>query len=51
MRGLRALERALDVAEPEGRLIPFLLWPVPELLERRRRVRTQAGGLACRWVL
>jgi len=47
----RALELALDLAEPDGRLIPFLLWPVPELLERHRRFRTQAGGLACRWAL
>jgi LuxR family maltose regulon positive regulatory protein len=30
----RALERALDLAEPDGVLFPFLLHPVPELLER-----------------
>jgi LuxR family maltose regulon positive regulatory protein len=29
-----ALERALDLAEPNGELLPFLLNPVPVLLER-----------------
>ena len=32
----RALERALEVAEPDGLLLPFLLHPTPELLERHR---------------
>jgi LuxR family transcriptional regulator, maltose regulon positive regulatory protein len=32
----RALERALDIAEPDGAVLPFLLHPVPELLERHR---------------
>ena len=32
-----ALECALELAEPEGLLIPFLLYPAPDLLERRRR--------------
>jgi LuxR family transcriptional regulator, maltose regulon positive regulatory protein len=41
----RALERALDVAEPDGLLLPFLLHPVPELLERHRRLRTSHAGL------
>ena len=31
----RALERALDLAEPDGTLLWFLLHPVPGLLERR----------------
>jgi LuxR family maltose regulon positive regulatory protein len=37
---VRALERALDLAEPDGVLFPFLLHPVPELLERHARQRT-----------
>jgi LuxR family maltose regulon positive regulatory protein len=37
----RALERALDHAEPEGLLFPFLYDPAPELLDRHRR-----GGTA-----
>jgi LuxR family maltose regulon positive regulatory protein len=32
-----ALERALDVAEPEGTLLAFLLHPAPRLLERHTR--------------
>jgi LuxR family transcriptional regulator, maltose regulon positive regulatory protein len=36
----RALERGLDLAEPDGLLFPFLLHPVPELLERHARQRT-----------
>jgi LuxR family maltose regulon positive regulatory protein len=35
-----ALERALDIAEPDGAILPFLLHPVPALLERHRRRRT-----------
>jgi LuxR family maltose regulon positive regulatory protein len=35
-----ALERALDLAEPDGLFFPFLLHPVPELLERHARQRT-----------
>ena len=35
----RALERGLDLAEPDGLLFPFLLHPVPELLERHARQR------------
>lgn len=30
----RALERSLDLAEPDGILLPFLLHPAPSLLER-----------------
>jgi LuxR family maltose regulon positive regulatory protein len=41
----RALERALDLAEPEGLLLPFLLHRVPRLLERRAQRRTAHGGL------
>ena len=33
----RALERALDLAEPDGCLLPFLLYPAPGLLERQAR--------------
>jgi LuxR family transcriptional regulator, maltose regulon positive regulatory protein len=41
----RALENALDRAEPDGALLPFLLHPVPGLLERHRRRRTAHGAL------
>jgi LuxR family maltose regulon positive regulatory protein len=41
----RALERALDVAEPGGLLLPFLLYPTPELLERQARLRTTHASL------
>ena len=34
------LERALDLAESSGVLMPFLLDPAPELLERHRQYRT-----------
>jgi LuxR family maltose regulon positive regulatory protein len=36
----RALERGPDLAEPAGLLFPFLLYPMPELLERYARQRT-----------
>ena len=36
----RALERALDLARPEGLLFPFLIAPAPDLLERHRRLGT-----------
>ena len=36
----RALERALDLAEPDGALSLFLLHPAPGLLERHARHRT-----------
>src|SRR5215472_7625341 len=36
----RALERALDLAEPDGVLLWFLLHPVPGLLERHAGHRT-----------
>jgi LuxR family maltose regulon positive regulatory protein len=38
--GKHALERALDIAEPDGALFMFLLNPAPELLERHARQRT-----------
>ena len=41
----RALERALDCAEPDGALWWFLLHPVPGLLERHARHRTSHAAL------
>jgi len=41
----RALERALDIAEPDGTLMAFLLHPAPGLLERHARQRTAHGAL------
>jgi LuxR family maltose regulon positive regulatory protein len=41
----RALERALDLAEPGGLLIPFLLFPVADVLERHARFRTAHASL------
>jgi LuxR family maltose regulon positive regulatory protein len=41
----RALERALEVAEPGGLLLPFLLYPTAELLERQARLRTTHASL------
>ena len=41
----RALERALDLAEPDGELLAFLLFPAPELLERHARLRTAHASL------
>jgi LuxR family maltose regulon positive regulatory protein len=35
-----AIERALDLAEPEGIVVPFAVAPVAELLERHPRHRT-----------
>ncbi|HJY01125.1 MAG TPA: LuxR C-terminal-related transcriptional regulator, partial [Streptosporangiaceae bacterium] len=40
-----ALERGLDLAEPDGLLFPFLLHPAPELLERHARQRTAHPAL------
>jgi DNA-binding CsgD family transcriptional regulator len=37
----RALERALDAAEPDRVLYPFLIHPAPGLLERHSRHRTR----------
>ncbi|HEV2933983.1 MAG TPA: LuxR C-terminal-related transcriptional regulator [Streptosporangiaceae bacterium] len=36
----RVLERALDITESNGIVLPFLLDPAPALLERHRRYRT-----------
>jgi LuxR family transcriptional regulator, maltose regulon positive regulatory protein len=41
----RALERALELAEPDGLLLPFLLHPAPELLERHSRLRSTHAAL------
>jgi LuxR family maltose regulon positive regulatory protein len=41
----RALERALDLAEPDGVLLPFLLDPAPGLLERHARHGTAHASL------
>jgi LuxR family transcriptional regulator, maltose regulon positive regulatory protein len=41
----RALERALDLAEPDGTLVTFLLHPAPGLLERQARQRTAHAAL------
>jgi LuxR family maltose regulon positive regulatory protein len=41
----QALERALDLAEPDGVLTMFLLHPVPDLLERHARQRTAHAAL------
>ena len=41
----RALERALDVAEPNGAVLPFLLHPAKDLLERQARRRTAHAAL------
>ena len=41
----RVLERALDTTESNGILLPFLLDPVPALLERHRRTGTAHPAL------
>jgi LuxR family maltose regulon positive regulatory protein len=41
----RAIERALDGAEPDGALLWFLLHPAPGLLERQARERTTHAAL------
>src|SRR5215831_11708463 len=41
----RALERALDLAEPDGALFWFLLQPAPGLLERHARHGTAHAAL------
>jgi LuxR family maltose regulon positive regulatory protein len=42
----RAIERALDLAEPDGARFFFLIQPAPELLERQIRHRTGHAALA-----
>jgi len=41
----RSAERALDLAEPDGALLPFLLHPAPDLLEGRARQPTAHAAL------
>jgi LuxR family transcriptional regulator, maltose regulon positive regulatory protein len=41
----RALERALDLAEPDGVLLWFVLHPAPGLLQRQARQRTAHAAL------
>ena len=41
----RALERALDLAEPDGAVFAFVLHPAPELLGRHARRRTAHAAL------
>jgi LuxR family maltose regulon positive regulatory protein len=41
----KALERALDAAEPDGALGIFLLYPAPDLLKRHRRRHTTHASL------
>jgi LuxR family maltose regulon positive regulatory protein len=41
----RVLERALDITESNGILLPFLLDPIPSLLERHRRSGTAHPAL------
>jgi len=43
--GEHALERALDVAEPDGVLFPFLLHPAPAFLAKHARHRTAHASL------
>ena len=40
-----SLEAALELAEPEGLVLPFMLWPTRELLERHPKHRTAHGTL------
>ena len=40
-----SIERALELAEPEGVLLPFVLFPVRELVERHPRHRTMHATL------
>jgi LuxR family maltose regulon positive regulatory protein len=44
----RALERALDLAEPDGAVLWFLLHPAPDLLERHARPGTGHATLIAR---
>ena len=40
-----SLERALELAEPEGLILPFMIWPSRALLERHPKHRTAHGTL------
>jgi LuxR family transcriptional regulator, maltose regulon positive regulatory protein len=44
----RVLERALDITESSGIVLPFLLDPAPAMLERHRRYRTAHPALITR---
>jgi LuxR family maltose regulon positive regulatory protein len=44
----RALERALDIAEPDGLVLPFLLHPAPGLLKPHGRQGTAHAALLAR---
>jgi LuxR family transcriptional regulator, maltose regulon positive regulatory protein len=46
--GGHAMERALDIADATGILLPFLLDPAPTLLEQHLRCRTTHAALAAR---
>jgi len=39
------VERALDLAEPDALILPFLIVPTPDLLERHPRHRTAHAAL------
>jgi LuxR family transcriptional regulator, maltose regulon positive regulatory protein len=41
----RALQRTLEIAEPDGVLFPFLLHPASGLLDRHRRTRTAHAAM------
>ena len=41
----KSLEEALDAAEPEGLILPFMLWPTREPLERHPKYRTAHATL------
>jgi len=41
----RALESALDLAEPDGAVFAFVLHPAPQLIERHARHRTAHASL------
>jgi LuxR family maltose regulon positive regulatory protein len=46
----RAIERALEIAQPSRELVPFMLHPMPKLLERHARHGTAHGALIA-WIL
>jgi LuxR family transcriptional regulator, maltose regulon positive regulatory protein len=45
LRYAGAASRALELAEPDGLLLPFLLRPAPGLLERHSRLRSTHSSL------
>ncbi len=40
-----SLEEALELAEPEGLILPFMVWPCSELLDRHPKHQTAHGSL------